>query len=245
MLDRNIAEPLHAQLERILVERIANDEWAVNTAIPSENELCKEYGVSRVTVRGVIERLITAGLVYRVAGRGTFISEPKIVSSPLSHVGIRQQLDELGYENTTKLIEIKKEVAGTKLARILQIERGVLVNVVRRVRYVKGVPLSIHTSYIPTSICNNLETMDLEGVQLCDILEQEYGYEILKRVETLESVTAEEEEAGYLEVKRGFPLLRLENTVYAHNDKLIEYNNVLFRGDKIKITLSYKKYEKD
>lgn len=241
MLDRNSAQPLHVQLETILREYIVNEEWSVNTCIPSESALSREYGISRMTVRSVLNRMVDAGLIYRVTGKGTFVSEPKIVSKPLSQVGIRQQLEEMGYETTTKLIEIKRVQVPRRVEKMLGVERDTLVNVVHRMRYVKGEPLSIHTSYIPVSICNDLEKNDLEGMQMCDILEQVYHREIVRRVETLESVVAEPRDAQLLNVKNGFPLLLLENTVYSHGNLLIEFNSVLFRGDKIKINFTYDK----
>ena len=147
----------------------------------------------------------------------------------------------MGYETSTKLLEIKKVQVSRNVEKMLDIERNTLVYVVRRLRYIKGDPLSLHTSYIPVSVCDDLEKNDLEGIQLCDILEQTYHYEIIKRVETLESMRASQETAELLNVKAGFPLLSLEHTVYSRNNKLIELNNVLFRGDKIKITFTYDK----
>jgi GntR family transcriptional regulator len=92
MLDRNSPLPLHAQLEEIIKAGIENEEWPFESVIPSENELSKMYGISRMTVRSVITRLVHEGLLYSVPGKGTFVSEPKIVSRPLSQMGIREQL---------------------------------------------------------------------------------------------------------------------------------------------------------
>ena len=54
MLNRNNPEPLYAQLERILRQQIADGTWAPGTTIPSENELSRQYGVSRMTYGGTI-----------------------------------------------------------------------------------------------------------------------------------------------------------------------------------------------
>ncbi|WHH59914.1 GntR family transcriptional regulator [Petroclostridium sp. X23] len=241
MLDRQSPKPLYAQLEDIVRQKIENEEWLPNHLIPSENEISKMYGVSRMTARGVITRLVHEGLLYRAQGKGTFVSVPKIVSKPLSQLGIREQLEQMGYQISTKLLNIDKGIPPARVSKELRLEKNTQVYVVERIRYIKEEPLSLHTSYIPVTFCANLEMKDMEGIQLCDILEKEYDLKIVKIVETLESSMATLEEAKMLSVKKGFPLLLLENIVYTTGELPFEYTKVLFRGDKIKLRLEYHK----
>jgi GntR family transcriptional regulator len=73
-LDPKSSVPLHAQLEEIIRKNIAENIWPENERIPSENELSRQYGLSRMTVRSVILRLAQADLLYRVPGKGTFVN---------------------------------------------------------------------------------------------------------------------------------------------------------------------------
>ena len=91
--------PLYVQLEKILRKNIEKGIWKEDARIPSENELSREYGLSRMTVRSVLNKLAQEGLIYRVPGKGTFVSSNKIISKPLSQMGIRDQLEKMGYEN--------------------------------------------------------------------------------------------------------------------------------------------------
>jgi GntR family transcriptional regulator len=227
------------QFETVIRQKIENEEWPLNTCIPSENELTKDYGISRMTVRSVLNRLVQEGLIYRSQGKGTFVAEPKIISGPLVRYGIREQLEQLGYETITKVISIEKVPASLKHAKILNMKRGSTVYVVKRVRYVKNEPLSYHISYIPANFFPQLEGQDMEHTQLCTILEKNYHFTICRRLETLEAAAASAEESLYLSVKPRFPLLQLENTVYTESDLPIEYSRVIFRGDKIKIKFEY------
>ena len=72
-LARDSAVPLYAQLEEIFRAQIAGGQWAPGDRIPSENELNRIFNVSRMTVRGVLTRLVEDGLLVRVAGKGTFV----------------------------------------------------------------------------------------------------------------------------------------------------------------------------
>jgi DNA-binding transcriptional regulator YhcF (GntR family) len=71
--------PLYAQVEDALAERIASGRLAMGAQLPSEEELIREFGVSRTTIRTTIQNLVRQGLVEIRRGRGTFVASPKIV----------------------------------------------------------------------------------------------------------------------------------------------------------------------
>ena len=239
ILDKHCPQPLHVQFESIVRHKIENEEWPPNSIIPSENELSKIFGISRMTVRGVLNRIVAAGMLKRVPGKGTFVSEGKIEGRPLFYMGIREQLEQMGFQTTTRLIAIDTIQATVRLGKLLELKKNEPVYKVSRVRHVKGVPLSLHVSCLPKALTPDLEAKDLLGTQLCDILERDYGHPILRQVELLESVLSSAEEAEILEVADGFPLLQLENFFYTNDNVPVEYSRVVFRGDKIRIRMEY------
>ena len=66
--------PLSLQIHARLQQRILQGEWAYGAVLPSEYELCAEYGVSRGTVRVALDELEKEGLIRRERGRGTFVT---------------------------------------------------------------------------------------------------------------------------------------------------------------------------
>lgn len=239
MLDRNNPKPLYAQLEDLLRTSIMNGEWQANHAIPSENELSKRYGLSRMTVRSVITMLVKEGLLYRVQGKGTFVAEPKIATRSPAYMGVREQLEQMGYEIKTRLVRFEKVPASNNIAAALGIAPGDMVTFIERIRSTRGVPISLHRSYIPVALCPNLEEADLEGEQLCVIIERQFGYKPASVSESLESVPASAEEAELLQIDRGYPILMLEDVNKAADGTIFEYTKVLFRGDKVKLHFEY------
>lgn len=238
-LDQESPCPLYVQLEKILRKKIERGFWKEDTRIPSENELSKEYGLSRMTVRSVLNKMSQEGLIYRVPGKGTFVSSNKIISRPLSQMGIRDQLEKMGYESVTRLIETKTMKCDRKLSRNLQLEIGAPVYMILRVRSVNDEPFSIHTSYLPVQYCQGIfeRGYDFEHMQLCDILREGFGIEQNQMKETLEIVSARPEEAALLNVRNDYPLIHLENTLYSQSGEVTEYSSVLFRGDRVKIEI--------
>lgn len=90
MLDRNAPEPLYIQLDRILRNNITSGLWKPGSAVPSENELCREYNISRMTARSVLTGLVREGLLYRVQGKGTFVPDNKVTTRSPGYLGIRE-----------------------------------------------------------------------------------------------------------------------------------------------------------
>ena len=214
MLERNNPKPLYQQLRDILVDAIDSGKWGPNERIPSENSLSTTYGLSRMTVRAVLTDMVKEGLLYRVQGKGTFVAEKIVTYSP-SYIGIREQLEKMGYEVETKIIECGIENSRDTVAKSLQIDNGSPVYKIKRVRYIKGEPISIHISHINPKYSDKLTPELLEKEQLCILLSEHYGLCKKQVDETLESVVALSEEAELLNVEKGHPLLLLRDSLYS------------------------------
>jgi GntR family transcriptional regulator len=77
-LDRRSRVPLYYQLQELLHQQIASGRFTVGDALPSEGELCRRFGVSRIVVRQALQVLEDDGEIVRQQGKGTFIAEPKV-----------------------------------------------------------------------------------------------------------------------------------------------------------------------
>lgn len=238
-LNRYGAEPLYVQLKNIIKDKIATSEWEPNTMIPSENELSNTYGISRMTARSVITQLVTEGLVYRIPGKGTFVSEEKIEMSSLTYVGVRGQLEEQGYKVETKLLDVARIPCNDFVARKLKVEPGTDCYEIRRKRSANGNPISYHRSFVPVHLCEDLEQYDLQNEQLCEILFKNYNLNRAKVTETLESYLADKQKAAILEIQPGFPLILLQDVISTSLGVRFEYTRIYFRGDKITVRLEY------
>ena len=172
-------------------------------------------------------------------GKGTFVSQPKIATRSPAYMGVREQLEQMGYEIRTKLV--KKEIipATVHVAAMLGIQPGENVIYIERVRFTGEEAISVHRSYLPCALCPSLGEADLEKEQLCSVIEQQFGFKSAAVSESLESVPAKVEEAELLGIERGYPLLYLEDVNKDADGRIFEYAKVLFRGDKVKLHFEY------
>jgi GntR family transcriptional regulator len=240
MLNRDDPVPLYHQLELILKENIESGVWNENERIPSEHDLSKQYGVSRVTVRAVLTKFVNDGILYRIQGKGTYVSAQKIVTSNVSYIGIREQLETLGFNTTTKVIQIGTIHANSSIRKKLSLNpENEDVIFIERVRFVNDIPFSLHRSYIPKSIGANIDEEQLVNEQLCVILSRDYGLNRARVVETLESTIGDSYESSLLGIHNSHPLLLLEDVIYSSSGVAFEYSKILFRGDKMKMKFEY------
>ncbi len=89
-VDRESKQKLYVQIYSIIKEKIENGEWPAGTQIPTEDELCKTYDVSKVTVREAIQELAREGYLKRQQGKGTFV----LYSVPHLGLAMRTRLTE-------------------------------------------------------------------------------------------------------------------------------------------------------
>ena len=98
---------MDGQLEDILRKELQNSTWQANQLFPSENELSKTYGISRMTVRSVITALVRDGLLYRVQGKGTFVSPRKLNVQATGYQSFREQMVQQGHQVQVEVIQLE------------------------------------------------------------------------------------------------------------------------------------------
>lgn len=239
VLERDSATPLYVQLEQILHERIVGGQWAPGQRIPSENELNKLFGLSRMTVRGVLTKLVADGLLVRVPGKGTYVATPKINAVSPAYRGVREQLESQGYETSTRLISLTLETPSSGVRERLALADDDEAYVVVRVRSVQGEPISLHRSYVPARLAPGLDGHDVVANQLCVVLEQHYGLPMRRVREDLEAVAVSQSEARHLGMRRGEPALQLQDVIYDDLSRPFEHSSIVFRGDRLRLRFDY------
>ena len=131
-------------------------------SLPSDAELCSEFGVSRMTARAAVQELVNDGLVYREPGRGTFVSPP-VVDRQLSNLlGFNAEMRAKGLAPSSVLISA--EIApGTKTQlQMLYLEPGSEVLNILRLRKADDVPLVLDLNTLPGKIRRGLGDTSLD-----------------------------------------------------------------------------------
>jgi GntR family transcriptional regulator len=193
--------PRYFTIEQSLRARIAGLE--PHAALPSDAQLCEEFGVSRMTARGAVQRLVHEGLVYRVPGRGTFVA-PARANRTASHIlSFSDEMRRRGRRPSSRLVERTIRQATAEEARRLSTGD---VLVLRRVREADGEPVALETAVFPAERVGPLLDGDVEHVSVFATLAAAGLVPTAGRA-AIGAEAATAEDARLLGVKRGTPLL--------------------------------------
>jgi GntR family transcriptional regulator len=224
------AVALHHQIKEDVLLHLRSGRWPPGFELPSEESLCKHYGVSRGTLRRAVSDLVSEGYVERYRGRGTFVSQPKLESGVVGSYSrfrvIGPPLDPGGRVLGCRSVKATKDVAS-----MLGSRTGEAIWRLERLRYTQKKPVTLQTSYIPVRLCKDLARQDLRTRHLVDVLRDEYGITLTSAVEYLDPTVADEYAARHLGVALRTPLFRIERTTYSTGEAVVEYRQALLRGD--------------
>ncbi|MEK3854900.1 GntR family transcriptional regulator [Cytobacillus sp. FSL H8-0458] len=225
--------PLYHQLKERLKQSIDNGLWKTGDQIPSENQLMKEYKVSRNTAKKAIEELVQEGLLYRIQGKGTFVTKPKLEQSLMGLYSFSKVFKEKGMEPKDIILEVREISPTQEILKELQLTKDEKVIEMRRLRCVDDEPVILESSYFSKEIVSNLHVFERVGkISLYDLLEQEFNVFVTKAKEAFEPVLIRKDESEYLQTEAGKPALLLERTAYDANGQPVEFCRSIIRGDR-------------
>jgi GntR family transcriptional regulator len=224
---RNIRDTVAQRIQ----ELISGGHLGEDGRLPTERELAVRFGVSRTTVRQVLDRLEHEGAVHRRRGRsgGTFVNRPCVDFSYLA--GIPAYLRAQGFRPGAHVVSARMIPADETTASALRIPAGTLVYDVVRIRLADEVRISLENARIPVSLAPDLLSQPLDD-SIYDLLIERYGVTCAKAIERMVAVLADHEQSELLGIKVGDPLMAIERVAYDLDDKPVEYSTDLFVGDR-------------
>ncbi|MCS7011584.1 MAG: GntR family transcriptional regulator [Anaerolineales bacterium] len=231
--------PLYYQIREQLRARILSGELKPGDALPGEEEICAQTGVSRMTARQALSQLVSEGLVTRQRGRGTFVSAPKVKLPGIQGLGMgySELLQQVGASTETRLLQQELTVAGPDTAAALKLRPGEAIVRLIRLRLVGRERMALETSHLPAHFVPGLERLDLNGLSLRRVLEEEYGLSLAYAIDELEISTAGPYEASLLQISEGVPVALVHSINYLTDDTPLLLNHIVHRGDRFRAIL--------
>lgn len=224
--------PQYRKLYEILRKHIVKGVYREGDLLPSENELCSVYEMTRPTVRHALETLVKDGLILKKQGKGSIVRKPPqnigilSIAGTASAVGVR-------YLKTDILQKpvIKKwpESFPFELSEP-ELESGCIF--MKRLRYVDDEPVFYDINHLPNLFLPRITQRSFENRSLFEILRKHYQVEILGGEQKLKAVKPTVELRQLLKLKPGQPVLYIERKLLTNKENFNIYSTIFFNSEK-------------
>ncbi|MFC0302104.1 GntR family transcriptional regulator [Virgibacillus soli] len=225
-------QSLHAFIKEELFDRIKTNKYKKGDQIPTELELCKDFNVSRTTVRTALNQLTLEGYLIRKQGKGTYVADPKLKQT-LSHT-IKRYGDQVavqGKKAKIKLVALTVVPADEHLAESLQVEIDAPIQRIERVRQANGDPTQYEVAYIPWNIAPGI-TQEHAETSLYASFQEDFNIQVAKTIENIEITLVDQRISNHLKCEEGLPCFYIETVTKDDKGRRIEFSRAYFRGDK-------------
>lgn len=243
-LRENTGIPLYVQVVDALSAKVTGGQYMPGQKIPPESQLCREFGVSRITIRQAVRKLVDQRVLYTKQGKGTYVHAVKIRRKLPRLYSFSEDMQELGFEPSSRTLEqavIEADDEVTGMLSLAPAERS--VNLIVRVRMANRVPILLERSYIPLSLCPDLLRKGYDHASLYRTLTERYRLELIRAEETYEVRMPTAAEANELLCARHQPVFAIQRIAYRKDGLPVEMTRSVGRGDLLRFTAQLTAHE--
>lgn len=230
--------PLYRRIYNDLRTKIESGEYREGDRLPSESELTRSYGVSRITSRQALDLLCTDGLVIRRQGMGSFVA-PARVLQPLSRLtDFVEDMTQAGVRAESRILRLGREPISPVIASILHLDPDTEVFRLDRLRLADDRPIALDWTWLPAQFGRLVVGEDLADTTIYGLLEREYGIPIVSGQYTIEACIADDDQAQVLAIEPGDPLLLFGRTSFTTAERPLYHQKRFYRADRVQYRLT-------
>ncbi len=229
------AIPQYKKLYEVLRKHILDGIYKEGDLLPSENELCSLYGMTRPTVRQALATLAHEGYIRKHQGKGSIVHTlPReigilSVSGTTSAVGDRN----LKTRIIVKPVIIKWPEDFMFTLSELEKESGCIY--MERLRLLENVPILYDISFLANINLPRITSRQFENRSLFQILRDVYNIEIKSGDQRIKAIPASAKIGKFLKIKKGQPVLHLERKMETNIPGLFLYSSIFCNTEKYSI----------
>lgn len=223
--------PLYRQIAQILRSQIHAKEYKAGDLLPTEEEMTRIFSVSRITIRQALQVLIVERLIYRIAGKGTFVaSDPHM----LGHEWVVGSIEEIimaSYATKVRMLDRRIVSANVEIARKLDIPEGTGVMLYHGLRFVDDDPFFDFVLHVPGDLAAQISPDRLGEKPIIALMEECCALQISRARQWTTATLASGETADLLNLTLGDPVLLVERHYIETNGRVVGVTLDRFRTD--------------
>lgn len=222
----------YRELAELLAHEIESGRYKPGSRLPGEIEMNRRYNLNRHTVRAALKELVDRDYIYRVQGKGTYVSHRKVPYVISTRTRFSTTIQSLGLKSGARLISMKKEQADDNLARQLEIQSGDPVTVLIILRKIESVPVAYSRVCLSDRRFPDLDLTITEFHSLYHVLEQSYGVTGIKRASSvIETEFPNTADQKHLHLSAHTPVMVVSSLARDGHGNAVEFCVSRCRGD--------------
>lgn len=222
-------QPLYRQIRDEIIASLQAGKYVVDSALPSEQRLAQEYGVSQGTVRKAIDDLVAQNILYRHQGRGTFIRRHTESQSLFRFFNLVRPDGSRPLPSRTNL-DLSVEVATHEVAQQLNLAAQTPVICLTRIRVIDDQPAIFETIYLEHRRFHEFEEIELPNT-LYQLYADHYGINVVRAEERVSIKALDRNQANYLKTSNNKAALQIQRVAFGIDGRPVEYRISLCRSD--------------
>lgn len=227
--------PLYIQIRESIFQRIKNQDYKAGDQISTEEDLAREFGVSRMTIRHAISQLVQEGILERRQGIGTFVISHQITRHYTYLSSFYEEALQQGLNPSSKLLSIQNKKANRQIADLLNIELNEGVYLIKRLRLLNDEPIAINIVWMPSRYFPLPTNSDVEGSLYA--FYEEYGKSVVLAKQRIEARLATQKQAELLRIQKNSPILYSDRVTYTYDNIPIERVEAFAAGTSYSIEM--------
>lgn len=224
--------PLYAKVKHGILEAVRSGHWRAHQRIPSENELVRTYGVSRMTVNRALRELSQEGWLRRVQGVGTFVADTRAQSALVEVRDIAEEIRARGHRHDADVLLLREQPAAAAVAEALGVREGTRVFHSLLVHRDNGLPVQLEERFVRPDAAPAYLAQDFTRTTPHAYLMEAAPLSEAEHV--IEAVMAEDREARLLELSHPEPCLLLHRWTWS-NGRTVSFAHLLFPGSRYRL----------
>ena len=232
----------HHAVRESFIDFVNGNNYQIGDRLPTENELAKKLGVSRVTLREAMRQLIEDGFIYSRRGSGTYLSgNVKQIAGTLDvNNGLTRTLTEAGFRPGVADYETGLIHASPYLADKLNVKKGCGIVLLKRVRTANDKPVVFSLDHLSPRVATIFLSIDGKILSLFEMIEQN-GIKIGNSFAELSPENCTKDLALKLSYKAGAPILVLKQVLVDQKGSPLFYGEDYFRPDCFVFSINRKR----
>lgn len=245
MIDRYLPTPLYAQLKSSILKALHEGLIAPGDRLPTEDELCERFGISRPVIRQAYSELISEGVIVRVKSKGSFIREKEIQSHFFqSLTSIEDELRRGGMVPQTQVITKDVILFDPKIYEMMKLDSSEKVFHVRLLYKGSDRPMALVDTYIPLRFFPGIENADFETRPLYQIFESDYNRYVIQARRTVAAIIVSDNSASLLNIAKGSAIHEVKTLATDIHDQILEYSRAVYPGDRNSFDIMIYKHQR-